>query len=95
MTQVRIICVSYVSLIAKHTSSLSSHISAAPPPNPEVQAVQEPEDDDVVVMSMSMDEGDDGEMPRKSCAQKRAIVTSPSEKDEHPSRRAKYEVSVP
>ena len=69
-------------------------VSAGPPPDPEVPAVEEPEDDDVVVMSMSMDEGDDGETPRKSRAQKRAIVTSPSEKDEHPSRRLKYEVSV-
>lgn len=68
MTQVCITCVSYVSLIAKHTSFISSHISAAPPPNLEVQAIQEPEDDNVVVMLMSMDEGDDGEMPQKSHA---------------------------
>ena len=67
-------------------------VSAAPPHTPEVQAAQKPEDDDIIVMSM--DEGDDGETPRKLRAQKRAIVTSPSEKNEHPSRRAKYEVSV-
>ena len=32
---------------------------------------------------------DDGETPRKSRTQKRAIVASPSEKDAHPARRAR------
>ena len=37
-----------------------------------------------------MDEDlDDGETPRKSRTQKRAIVASPSEKDAHPARRAR------
>ena len=37
-----------------------------------------------------MDEDqEDGETPRKSRTQKRAIVASPSEKDAHPTRRAR------
>ena len=37
-----------------------------------------------------MDEDqDDGETPRRSRTQKRAIVTSPSEKNAHPARRAR------